>query len=154
MQRWLSMPIDRIAPTFGFQIHTLSTPKGFLLNLWDIGGQKAIRAFWRNYFEETDGLVWVVDSSMPERLEAGCEELWQVLGEQRLATATLLILANKQDLPGAMSLEEISIGLDLDRLRKRCNYKLVGCSALKSESVQESLDWLVDEITSKLYSKA
>lgn len=41
----------------------------FSLNLWDVGGQKSIRAYWRNYFEETDGLVWVVDSADVLRLE-------------------------------------------------------------------------------------
>lgn len=90
---------------------------------------------------------------MPERLEAGCEELWQVMGEQRLASAKLLVLANKQDLPGAMSMDAISKGLGLERLEKRCSIKIVGCSALNAESVQEPLDWLVQEITSKLYSK-
>jgi len=32
------------------------------LNIWDIGGQTTIRSYWRNYFEQTDGLIWVVDS--------------------------------------------------------------------------------------------
>lgn len=39
------------------------------MNLWDVGGQKSIRAYWRNYFEETDGLVWVVDSADVLRLD-------------------------------------------------------------------------------------
>ena len=43
-------PIDTITPTLGFQIQTL-TYQGYQLNLWDVGGQKSIRAYWRNYFE-------------------------------------------------------------------------------------------------------
>jgi len=43
-------PIDTITPTLGFQIQSL-TYKGFHLNLWDVGGQRSIRAYWRNYFE-------------------------------------------------------------------------------------------------------
>ena len=50
-----------ISPTLGFNISTL-TQSDYKLNLWDIGGQKSIRSYWRNYFESTDGLVWVVDS--------------------------------------------------------------------------------------------
>ena len=58
---------EDIAPTQGFNIKSLSKD-GFILNVWDIGGQKAIRAYWPNYFEGTDGLVYVVDSSDEQRL--------------------------------------------------------------------------------------
>tara|TARA_B110000208_G_scaffold171156_1_gene213254 strand:+ start:405 stop:737 length:333 start_codon:yes stop_codon:yes gene_type:complete len=40
---------------------------GFKLNMWDIGGQKSIRPYWRNYFDNTDALVYVVDSADQER---------------------------------------------------------------------------------------
>lgn len=81
--------------------------KGYTLNLWDVGGQKSLRSYWRNYFESTDGLVWVVDSADRMRMEACRDELQILLEEERLAGATLLVLANKQDLPGAMSAQEI-----------------------------------------------
>jgi ADP-ribosylation factor-like protein 2 len=51
--------ISTISPTLGFQIQTLEY-RGFRLNIWDVGGQKTIRSYWRNYFEQTDGLIWVV----------------------------------------------------------------------------------------------
>jgi GTPase SAR1 family protein len=35
----------------------------YKLNIWDVGGQKTLRPYWRNYFEKTDGLIWVVDSA-------------------------------------------------------------------------------------------
>lgn len=33
--------------------------QGYKLNVWDVGGQQTIRSYWRNYFEQTDGLIWV-----------------------------------------------------------------------------------------------
>ncbi len=48
--------IDEIPPTLGFNIKTLEY-EGYKLNIWDVGGQKTLRSYWRNYFEETDGLV-------------------------------------------------------------------------------------------------
>lgn len=75
--------------------------------MWDVGGQKSLRSYWRNYFECTDGLVWVVDCADRMRLEACRAELNILLEEERLAGATLLVLANKQDLPGALSAQEI-----------------------------------------------
>jgi len=29
----------------------------YKLNMWDIGGQKSLRSYWRNYFEQTDGIT-------------------------------------------------------------------------------------------------
>ncbi|XP_053416977.1 ADP-ribosylation factor-like protein 2 isoform X3 [Nycticebus coucang] len=94
--------IDTISPTLGFNIKTLEH-RGFKLNIWDVGGQKSLRSYWRNYFESTDGLIWVVDSADRQRMEDCQRELQSLLVEERLAGATLLIFANKQDLPGALS---------------------------------------------------
>lgn len=77
------------------------------MNVWDVGGQKSLRSYWRNYFECTDGLVWVVDSADKARLSNCKAELETLLQEERLAGATLLVLANKQDVPGALSSKEI-----------------------------------------------
>lgn len=60
--------IDSISPTLGFNIQTLEH-RGYKLNCWDVGGQKSLRSYWRNYFEQTDGLIWVVDSADRMRLE-------------------------------------------------------------------------------------
>lgn len=40
----------------GFNIKSVQSA-GFKLNVWDIGGQRKIRPYWRNYFENTDVLV-------------------------------------------------------------------------------------------------
>ncbi|KAG8475555.1 hypothetical protein CXB51_032366 [Gossypium anomalum] len=84
----------------GFGIYTL--------NIWDVGGQRTIRSYWRNYFEQTDGLVWVVDSSDLRRLDDCKMELDNLLKEERLSGASLLILANKQDIKGALTQAEIA----------------------------------------------
>lgn len=106
LKRFNGEPIDTISPTLGFNIKTLEY-NGYTLNLWDVGGQKSLRSYWRNYFECTDGLVWVVDSTDRMRMAACKEELQILLEEERLAGATLLVLANKQDLPGALTAIEI-----------------------------------------------
>ncbi|KAH9249836.1 hypothetical protein BASA81_012431 [Batrachochytrium salamandrivorans] len=99
--------LNSISPTLGFDIQTLVIAS-VQCNLWDIGGQETIRHFWRNYFEETDGLVWVVDSADVGRLETCREQLQEVLMEERLVGVPVLILANKQDLSGALGVEEIA----------------------------------------------
>lgn len=149
VSRWIGSQIDQVAPTFGFSIHSLPH-SGRLLSLWDIGGQKTIRSFWRNYFERTDGIVWVVDSSSPERLELCRQELYSVMQEDRLLSATLLILANKQDIEGAVSVEQIKDALGWPQLERRCSCRILPCSALTGENVADGLDWLVDDVSSHL----
>ncbi len=63
--------IDTIMPTQGFNIKSMVSD-GFKLNMWDIGGQKSIRPYWRNYFDNTDALVYVVDSADQERFDEVC----------------------------------------------------------------------------------
>ena len=79
----------------------------YRLNIWDVGGQKSLRSYWRNYFEATDAVVWVVDSADVARLADCCAELHALLQEERLASASLLILANKQDIMGALPQQQI-----------------------------------------------
>eukprot|EP00959_Pyramimonas_sp_CCMP1952_P331312 6937804-Pyramimonas_sp.AAC.1 len=84
-----------------------SNQASFTLNIWDVGGQKTLRSYWRNYYEQTDGLIWVVDSSDIRRLEDCKKELHKLLQEEKLAGSSLLIFANKQDIHGALSKEDI-----------------------------------------------
>uniref|UniRef100_A0A1I7XDH2 MSP domain-containing protein n=1 Tax=Heterorhabditis bacteriophora TaxID=37862 RepID=A0A1I7XDH2_HETBA len=67
MKKFLGEDLTTIEPTLGFNIKTVDF-RGFTLNLWDVGGQTSLRSYWRNYFEQTDALVWVVDSCDSERL--------------------------------------------------------------------------------------
>uniref|UniRef100_UPI000B4DBC22 ADP-ribosylation factor-like protein 2 n=1 Tax=Lonchura striata TaxID=40157 RepID=UPI000B4DBC22 len=94
------------SPTLGFNIKTLEH-RGFQLHVWDVGGQRSLRSYWRNYFESTDALLWVVDSSDRQRLRLCARELRALLREERLAGAALLVFANKQDLPGALPAADI-----------------------------------------------
>ncbi|GFH21502.1 ADP-ribosylation factor-like protein 3, partial [Haematococcus lacustris] len=73
--------ITTITPTQGFNIKTLARD-GFNLKIWDIGGQKSIRPYWRNYFDATDALVYVIDSSDRKRMVESGSELDMILEMQ------------------------------------------------------------------------
>ncbi|WIA35076.1 hypothetical protein OEZ86_003563 [Tetradesmus obliquus] len=141
--------ISTISPTLGFNIKTMQF-KGYKLNIWDVGGQKTLRPYWRNYYEKTDGLIWVVDSADLARLEDCRKELHALLQEERLFGATLLILANKQDIPAALPLQEIEQVLDLGSIGKR-HVRTVACSAHTGEGLLQAFEWLTDDISSRIY---
>ncbi|WVQ77142.1 hypothetical protein IAR50_006825 [Cryptococcus sp. DSM 104548] len=141
--------ISDISPTLGFNIKSLIRD-GYTLNIWDVGGQRTLRPYWRNYFESTDAVVWVVDSSDRMRMKDCRDELKELLQEERLAGATLLVFANKQDLDGSLSLEEIRDTLELKNIVSH-RWVVYPCSAFTGKGLDLGMDWLVKEVAGRLY---
>ncbi|XP_076742638.1 ADP-ribosylation factor-like protein 3 isoform X1 [Maylandia zebra] len=129
--------ISHITPTQGFNIKSVQSA-GFKLNVWDIGGQRKIRPYWRNYFENTDVLIYVIDSSDRKRFEETSLELAELLEEETLATVPLLIFANKQDLMTAAPASELAESLRLHTIRDRM-WQVQACSALTAEGIQRQM---------------
>jgi ADP-ribosylation factor protein 1 len=73
--------------------------KNIQFTVWDVGGQDKIRPLWRHYFQNTQGIIFVVDSNDRDRVVEAREELQRMLNEDELRDAILLVFANKQDLP-------------------------------------------------------
>jgi ADP-ribosylation factor-like protein 2 len=142
--------INEISPTLGFNIKSLQY-ESYKLNVWDIGGQRTIRSYWRNYFEQTDGVIWVVDSSDKLRLEDTKEELHSLLRQEKLMGATLLVFCNKQDIPGSLTPEQIRDFLELDTVNTR-HWGAIGCSARSGEGLLDGVDWIVKDIASRLFT--
>ena len=63
--------------------------------MWDLGGQTGLRPYWRCYYQDTNAVVFVVDSVDRERLEFSKQELEIMLQEDELRGVPVLILANK-----------------------------------------------------------
>ncbi|KAJ6850398.1 ADP-ribosylation factor 2-like [Iris pallida] len=134
-------------PTIGFNVETVDY-KNVSFTVWDVGGQDKIRPLWRHYFQNTQGLIFVVDSNDKERILEARDELHRMLSEVELQGATLLVFANKQDLPNAMSISEITDKLGLHALRQRRWYIQSAC-ATSGEGLYEGLDWLSSNISNK-----
>jgi ADP-ribosylation factor-like protein 2 len=86
-----------------------------------------------------------------ERLQDCRAELSNLLKEERLAGATLLVLANKQDLHGAATPAEIAEALQLAAVQRR-HWKIQSCSAFSGEGLEEGMRFLVDDIASRIFS--
>ena len=143
--------IDMISPTLGFNIKTLEF-RGFKLNIWDVGGQTSLRSYWRNYFEQTDGLIWVVDSADRARLQDCKAELQELMQQERLAGASLLVFANKQDIEGALTAEQIRQELGLDELSAtKRHWRIMACSAFTGAGLADGVSWLVQDIASRIF---
>lgn len=141
------LQIDEVVetvPTLGFNVETVEY-KNIKFQVWDLGGQTSIRPFWRCYFLTTSALIFVVDATDPERLPVVKHELRLLLEEEELKGVTLLILANKQDLPNALSATELTEALALTDIRDR-QWTIFGTSATKGTGIFDGLDWLCNEL--------
>ncbi|VDP90391.1 unnamed protein product [Echinostoma caproni] len=127
-------------PTIGFNVETVEY-KNISFTVWDVGGQDKIRPLWRHYFQNTQGLIFVVDSNDHERIGEAREELSRMLNEDELRDAVLLVFANKQDLPQAMTPAEVTEKLGLHTLRNRVWFIQATC-ATGGAGLYEGLDWL------------
>lgn len=138
----------------GFNVETVEY-KTISFTVWDVGGQDKIRPLWRHYYQNTQGIIFVVDSNDRERLDEGLghehsakEELHRMLAEDELRDAVLLVFCNKQDLPNALSVQEVTNRLGLNQLRSR-QWFIQGTSATKGEGLYEGLDWLTETLNKK-----
>jgi len=134
-------------PTIGFNVETVQYKK-INFTVWDVGGQDKIRPLWRHYFQNTQGLIFVVDSNDRERIQEASEELQKMLNEDELRDAVLLVFANKQDLPNAMSVAEVTDKLGLHSIRNRKWYIQSTC-ATSGDGLYEGLDWLSSTLQGK-----
>mmetsp|Transcript_131951 Transcript_131951/g.358313 ORF Transcript_131951/g.358313 Transcript_131951/m.358313 type:complete len:184 (-) Transcript_131951:648-1199(-) len=135
-------------PTIGFNVETVS--RGNLnMRIWDVGGQSKIRRSWRHFSTGAVGVIFVVDSSDHERMEEAREELHNLLREEQMQEATVLVYANKQDVPQALVASEVADRLGLHSLRSK-SWFVQEASATGGAGTAEGLDWLTREVRSRL----
>jgi len=134
-------------PTIGFNVETVEY-KNISFTVWDVGGQDKIRPLWRHYYQNTQGIIFVVDSNDRDRIDNAREDLNRMLSEDELRESVLLVLANKQDLPNAMKVQEITDKLGLNKQRGRQWY-IQGSSAPTGDGLYDGLDWLSATLSKK-----
>ncbi|THU99586.1 ADP-ribosylation facter [Dendrothele bispora CBS 962.96] len=127
-------------PTVGFNVERLEY-KNIMFTVWDVGGQGLIRRLWQHYYQGVEGIIFVVDANDRDRIADAREEILQMMNDDQLRHACLLVWANKQDLPQAMNVSELTDKLGLHALRDRDWYVQAAC-ATSGDGLYEGLDWL------------
>ncbi|KAM4699339.1 ADP-ribosylation factor-like protein 13B isoform 1-T2 [Discoglossus pictus] len=141
---------EDVAPTVGFSKADIKQGK-FEITMFDLGGGKRIRGIWKNYYAESYGVVFVVDSSDLDRMEETKETMAEVLRHPRISGKPVLILANKQDREGALPEADIIEFLALEKLvnENKCLCQIEPCSAVIGrgkkidKAIKNGLNWLL-----------
>jgi len=149
LDRLQNAELKTTLPTVGVNVETVRY-KNIKMYVWDLPGHAFYKPWWRNFYAHTDAGILVVDSNDVDRLEMVRDRLHQILEEEELLGIPLLILANKQDVPTAMSHEHIisKDGLDLV-LSKDRPWTVLPCSVKEGTGISEGLDWLVSVLDTK-----
>lgn len=140
-------------PTLGMNKEAVRVD-GMEFELYDVGGLEKVRALWRTYSKEANGVAYVVDSSDASRLPQAAEELKKLFfGDKKkksliVPDIPLLVLANKQDMPNAVGIDDVAKDLELHDLPVR-NYKVLPTVATNGTNLKEGLQWMVEQL--KLY---
>ncbi|NWW02899.1 AR13B protein, partial [Oreocharis arfaki] len=141
---------EDVAPTVGFSKIDLKQGR-FEVTIFDLGGGKRIRNIWRNYYAESYGVIFVVDSSDIERMEETKQAMTEVLNSPKISGKPVLVLANKQDREGALSEADVIESLSLEKLvnEHKCLCQIEPCSAIMGcgkkidKSIKKGLFWLL-----------
>lgn len=132
-------------PTTGFNVETVCPCKGVTFTVWDVGGQEKIRPLWRHYFQNTQGLIFVVDSSDLERISEARQELFSVLESPEMEGVPVVVIGNKQDLPRALKSHELAQQLSL--LQHKANpWHVQEACAKNGEGIYEAMHKLSDMV--------
>ena len=128
-------------PTIGFNVEELEY-KNIKFTMWDVGGLHKIRSLWKHYYYNTQAVIFVIDSADRERLPEAKAELVKLITEDSLKEACFLILANKQDFEGAVSIEDITNDFSLHKLCCGRSWHIQACDAKTGTGLLDGLDWL------------
>eukprot|EP00750_Incisomonas_marina_P001142 INCI10945.1.p1 GENE.INCI10945.1~~INCI10945.1.p1 ORF type:complete len:183 (+),score=42.32 INCI10945.1:110-658(+) len=140
--------VRNTTPTIGFNVEAVQF-KNIDFTVWDVGGQEKLRGLWRHYYEGANALIFVVDSNDPSRVKTARSELQKILQEDTMREVVVLVFANKQDLPNAMTPSQLSEALDLGKLTAQTTKKkwwIQGCCGTNGTGLAEGLAWLSKEL--------
>ncbi|KAI3388899.1 hypothetical protein SNEBB_006732 [Seison nebaliae] len=128
-------------PTIGFNVETVKPCKNLTMTIFDVGGQGKIRPLWHHYYQGTDALIYMIDSSDHERIGESRDELYNIISSQEFPRhAPVLVLANKQDMPNAMNPSDIVSKMLLDKLTRPWHVQATNC--ISGDGVYEGLNHL------------
>ncbi|XP_050735211.1 ADP-ribosylation factor-like protein 4C [Eriocheir sinensis] len=140
-------------PTIGFNCEkikgTSGRCKGTSFLVWDVGGQEKLRPLWRSYTRCTDGIVFVVDSTDTERMDEAKMELVRTVRAPENHHVPILVLANKQDLPGARDAKQVEKSLGLWELGPSQLFHVQPSCAIIGDGLADGLECLYEMICKK-----
>ena len=139
------MPFNKIPPTIGLNIGRIELNNVKAI-FWDLGSQNSFRVIWDKYYSEAHGLIYIVDSSDKERLDEAVSVFKDMIRHTDLLNIPILIMANKQDLEGALGIEKLEGAFDVKNVARSRPCRVQLCSAYTREGITDAMDYLMEQV--------
>jgi len=147
----LGQLVTTTQPTIGSNVEEISH-NNVKFQTWDLGGQESMRTVWDVYYLNTDGVIFVIDSSDFDNYEESKAEFYKVLKNEELKSSIILIFANKQDVVSSKSVNDLISLYELDKIKDHL-WHIQSCSAKTGEGLMAGLTWLSDQLVFKKNSR-
>ncbi|KAI0322037.1 Arl8a protein [Amylostereum chailletii] len=131
---------EDVVPTVAFNFRKVRKGK-VTFKIWDVAGQPKFRSMWERYCNGVDAVVFVVDSTDHDKFETARFELHSLLSHPTLAGVPLLVLGNKNDVPGHASVQDLIRELELNKITAR-PVSCYSCSMKSQHNLDIVLKWL------------
>lgn len=137
-------------PTIGFNVETCKINEAEVV-VWDVSSRGKIRPLWRHYYPDTQGIVYVVDSTDRDRVTEAKEVLHDILSEDELNGVPVAIALNKRDLKNCMTKEEMEERLDVSEIQKKRPCRVFLTTVYPTDEIRTELmnllEWISEEPT-------
>lgn len=143
-----------IVPTVGFNVEKFNS-KSLSFTCFDMSGQGRYRNLWEHYYNECQGVIFVVDSSDQLRMVVAKDELENFMTHPLIQCRRIPILffANKMDLRGAVSSVKCSNVLKLETVRDK-PWHICATNGLTGEGLNEGVEWLTGQLNGEFSQKS
>ncbi|XP_026772345.3 ADP-ribosylation factor-like protein 9 isoform X1 [Pangasianodon hypophthalmus] len=122
---------QEVSPTQGF--HAVSINREELhIEFLEIGGEEKLRDYWPVYLKKARVLVFVLDAADSTRFPLAKTSLHRLLASEPFLP--LVLLANKQDLPGACGVTELYESMALGSVGDGHKLSVLGTQLWKGSS--------------------
>ncbi len=150
LNRLVTGEIRATPPTMGFSIDNFEYEEKIQIRAIDLGGQDIfIHSLWNQFIPKADVVVFLIDSANHELMEKARDTFLTVISWIQEKEPIVMLLANKQDISSAYTLEEVIQVLNLTELTTMPvkALQMFDCSAKTGHGVTEAFDWLVNQLT-------
>ncbi|KHJ93663.1 ADP-ribosylation factor family protein [Oesophagostomum dentatum] len=136
--------VPDISPTNGFTVDSVHY-KNFRFHFWDVSGLNRSRSVWKNYHTNAQAILFVVDSSSPERFPEVIRAVEEVVEDAHVDSCQFLLVVNRKATEHTPSCPSVASLLgSLTRFGQPI--KVHYCDAASGNGVPELLDYLVDSL--------
>ena len=129
--------------TIGYPAFKVET-NGLAIYCWSSTHEPPLCLAWRKLFDKPDAIIFIIDSTESDKVEETYKGFRMLINDTRVGKCPILIFANKQDLPNALSIEEVDALYGFSDLENERLIRIQPCSALQKTGLMEGLDWILN----------